>query len=74
MERQNNIKIIKQSKVINVSNSCAFDALAFWINLIPTNHAIEMLQLFEPDLRDILLSLIDKYYRYNYKLMLLFFQ
>lgn len=54
--------IYKQSKIINVGNTCAFDTLTFWINLIPTNHGVEILNLLEPNLKNAIIELTKQLY------------
>lgn len=54
--------IYKQSKIVNIGNTCALDTLTFWINLIPTNHGVEILKLLEPDLKNIILELTRQLY------------
>ena len=54
--------IYKQSKIINIGNACAFDTLTFWINLIPTDHAVKILKLMEPNLKDAILELTKQLY------------
>ena len=54
--------IYKQSKIINIGNTCAFDTLTFWINLIPTSHGVEILNLLEPDLKNAVIELTRQLY------------
>ena len=54
--------IIKQPKIINIGNSCAFDALVFWINLIPTRRGKQILDLLEPNLRNAIIELTRQLY------------
>ena len=55
--KQKTKTIFKQSKIINIGNSCAFDALTFWINLIPVEQGIKILKLMEPNLKKAIVEL-----------------
>ena len=61
MEVKHN-KILKFSKIMNVGNSCAFDALTFWINLIPIEKAVKILELLEPNLKAAIIELTRQLY------------
>jgi hypothetical protein len=61
MEVKHN-KILKFSKIVNVGNSCAFDALTFWINLIPIEKASKILELLEPNLKSAIFELTKQIY------------
>jgi len=53
---------IKHSKIVNISNSCAFDILTFWINLVPTKHGVKILKLMEPNLKNAIIELTRQLY------------
>ena len=55
-------QILKQSKILNVNNSCAFDSLTIWLNLIPTNHATKIINYFDNDLKYLFVKLTEQLY------------
>lgn len=55
-------KQIRNTKIINIGNTCAFDTLVFWINLIPTEKAIKILDLMDDDLRTLIIKLTEQLY------------
>jgi len=55
-------KQIRNTKIINIGNTCAFDTLVFWINLIPTEKAVKILDLMDDDLRTLIIRLTEQLY------------
>jgi len=54
--------LLKQSKILNIGNSCAFDSLTIWLNLIPTDYAVKIINYFDNDFKYLFVKLTEQLY------------